>query len=207
MKLQIGRSGRFYAFAVIIMFALILTRRDSASIRETLKNGLIVTAAALLHELGHMMAACALGTSIARLRLDVFGARLHLSGMMSYRCEAVIAAAGPAANLFSAALIFPVWRHAGSPEDGLLVLFQIVSVGLAVVNLLPVRTMDGGRILRCLLAPLAGDRFADGVLSVTTVLILGLLWFFSVYALLRVGEMLTLFAFSLALLGRLLGRD
>ena len=51
---------------------------------------------------------------------------------------------------------------------------------------------------------LFGERAADVTLRAATGLALGGLWLLSVYALLRVGEALSLFAFALCLLLRLL---
>ena len=78
------------------------------------------------------------------------------------------------------------------------------SLGLGLLNLLPVRGLDGGRMLSCALALTAGERAADVTLRVTTGLALGCLWLLSVYALLRAGETLSLFVFSVCLLTRLL---
>ena len=168
-----------------------------------------VAAAILLHEVGHMMAARLCGVRMSALHIDLFGARLHLAGTVSYRHEAAIAAAGPICNLLSAAVLSALTRmdvSACLEGDGMAGTFVLASLGLAAVNLLPVRSLDGGRVLYCILAPLLGERVADAVLVLGTALCLGALWVFSVYALLRVGEMLSLFAFSICLLCRMMGR-
>lgn len=168
-----------------------------------------VAAAILLHEVGHMIAARLCGVRMSALHIDLFGARLRLAGTVSYRHEAVIAAAGPAVNLLSAAVLLAVTRMDISTclgGNGVMEAFVLASLGLAAVNLLPVRSLDGGRVLYCILAPLCGERVADAVLVLGTALCLGGLWVFSVYALLRVGEMLSLFAFSICLLCRMMGR-
>ncbi len=165
---------------------------------------LTVALAALLHECGHILAARLVGVPLGRLRLDLFGARLALGGTASYRGEALIAAAGPLASLVTASLALPLARATGREAVSL---FCAVSLTLAAVNLLPVGTLDGGRVLRCLLASLGGPALADITLRVTTALVLGGLWLLSVYALLRVGELLTVFGFTLCLLLRLIGRE
>ncbi len=172
----------------------------------------IVGAAAGLHELGHAACALACGVRISGLRLDLFGARMSLSGLIAYRHEAVIALGGPLANLITAALVLPAaWVELTNGTEApvgcvswAVALFVVASLLLAAVNLLPVSTLDGGRFLTAILEATFGPRSADAVLTVTTALCLGTLWLFSVYALLRVGSMLSLFGFSLCLLYRLL---
>jgi stage IV sporulation protein FB len=163
-------------------------------------EALTVAVAALLHELGHMAAAWGWGIPIGALRLDLFGARMELCGLIPYRAELAVAAGGPLVSLLAASFALPL----GGLWEGAY-LFAAVSLGLGALNLLPVRGLDGGRMLSCLLAMLLGERAADVTLRVTTGLALGGLWLLSVYALLRAGEALSLFAFALCLLLRLLG--
>lgn len=167
-----------------------------------LRETLTVTVAALLHELGHGAAAWGWNVPIRRMRLDLFGARMELGGLTAYSAELAVAAGGPLVSLLAAALAFPlgrVWDRAD--------LFASVSLGLGLINLLPVKGLDGGRMLSCGLSLSLGERAADVTLRVTTGLFLGGLWLLSVYCLLRVGESLTLFTFSLCLLLRLLTNE
>lgn len=172
-------------------------------------------AAALVHEVGHLLAAGLCGVRITGMRFDLFGARLDLPGLLSYRQELVVALGGPLINLLSVCLILPIWRALGYPCVGVsalptdiparfLAYFVPASLGLCAVNLLPVRTLDGGRALSCLLALCFGEAAARYVLSLLSTVVLGALWLLSVYALLRVGQFLALFVFSFSLLVRAL---
>lgn len=163
----------------------------------------VVFFAALIHELGHVTAAWGAGVPIQALRLDLFGARMELSGMLSYGQELLVAAGGPFFSLLSAALTLPFCLHLGG--EGSIGLFFAASLCLGGLNLLPVQSMDGGRMLGSALSLLFGAKAGDTALRLTTGLCLGGLWLLSVYTLLRVGQMLTLFVFSLCLLLRLLG--
>ena len=158
-----------------------------------------VAVAAMLHEMGHGLAAWGWSVPIRSMKLDLFGARLELGGLTGYTAELAVAAGGPLASLVCFALTWPLGR-AGS-WTGML---GTASLGLGLLNLLPVRGLDGGRMLSCALALTAGERAADVTLRVTTGLALGCLWLLSVYALLRAGETLSLFVFSVCLLTRLL---
>lgn len=166
---------------------------------------LTVGGAAALHELGHLAAARWAGAEVRGLRLDLFGARMELGGLISYSREAAIALGGPAANLLTAAAALPLWRMRGGREDALL-LFWTASLILCAVNLLPVRTLDGGRVLYCAAARLLGVEAAEAAVGVTTALCLGGLWLWAAYALLRSAQLLSLFVFSLCLLLLSLGR-
>lgn len=173
---------------------------------------LLLGLAALIHELGHLAAAVACGVRIAGMQLDLFGARLELPGLLSYRQELLVALGGPAANLLTAAVLFRAWTACGRPVCGAspslsgwaLVLGVLLpaSLGLCAVNLLPVATLDGGRILSCLLSLTLGADAARRVLRLLSLSLLTLLWLLSVYALLRAGQFLSLFVFSFSLLVR-----
>lgn len=173
---------------------------------------LLLGLAALIHELGHLAAAVACGVRITGMRLDLFGARLELPGLLSYRQELLVALGGPAANLLTAAVLSRAWTACGCPVCGAspslsgwaLVLGVLLpaSLGLCAVNLLPVATLDGGRILSCLLSLTLGADAARRVLRLLSLFLLSLLWLLSVYALLRAGQFLSLFVFSFSLLVR-----
>ncbi len=160
---------------------------------------LAILAAAGMHELGHMIAAWGAGARIRGFRLDLFGARLELAGLLSYGRELWIAAGGPIVSLVCAALAYPLAATRGGEALGL---FCGASLAFGIFNLLPIGTLDGGRMLRCAAAWLWGDRIATGILQVTTGIGLGMLWLLAVYALLRRAEMLSVFGFSLCLLWR-----
>lgn len=173
---------------------------------------LLLGFAALIHELGHLAAAVACGVRITGMRLDLFGARLELPGLLSYRQELLVALGGPAANLLTATVLFRAWTACGCPVCGAspslsgwaLVLGVLLpaSLGLCAVNLLPVASLDGGRILSCLLSLTLGADAARRVLRLLSLFLLSLLWLLSVYALLRAGQFLSLFVFSFSLLVR-----
>ena len=176
------------------------------SVEELLANlGLwcTVAVAVLLHEGGHGLAAACLGVRMARLRPELFGARLELAGVISYPREWWVAAGGPLANLLSSVAVYP-WAAKG--EEWAL-WFLGASLALGAVNLLPVKTLDGGRMLTCAAAWLLGDGVAVRLVGITTGICTGLLWMLSVYALLRAEQMLSVFAFSLCLLMRIIRGD
>ena len=111
---------------------------------------LLVLSAALLHELGHILALRISGAGICRLRIGVLGAVMETRGNLSYGRELLCLLAGPGANLLAAVLFgaFGWGQLAG------------VNAVLCLFNLLPVFPLDGGTVLYLLLSWLAGPQEA-----------------------------------------------
>ncbi len=203
MRVKISPMAAVFFGGMMLVSALPLLAREGGlgDLRAGITEALTVVWAALLHELGHIAAAWGWRVPVRSLRLDLFGARMELGGLMGYSAELAVAAGGPFVSLAVAAVAWPLgalWEGAS--------LLAAVSLGLGLLNLLPVRGLDGGRMLTCALSLLFGERAADTTLRLTTGLALGVLWLLSVYALLRVGQTLSLFTFTLCLLFRLLGK-
>ena len=94
-----------------------------------------VLLAALIHELGHLLALKLAGGRVLSIRLRSFGARIEAAPMSPGR-TALGALAGPAAGAL------PIFAYKTFPELALAGLVQ------TVFNLLPVYPLDGGRALR-----------------------------------------------------------
>ena len=132
--------------------------------------------AALLHELAHYAVLRLCGVRTARFTLTGLGASLYVPELhrLSYGAELLSAAAGPLMNL----LLWVLLRLTGREE---LTLFAGAQMVLGVLNLLPVRPMDGGRILwlatAYLTEPYTADRVAAAVgLAVSSALLALCLW-------------------------------
>ena len=120
----------------------------------------------LLHEFGHAFAARAFGIRTPDITLLPIGGVARLERMpASPWQELVIALAGPAVNVVIAAVIAAViaLRLGGIPDlrdlallektgSGLLLNLFFVNALLIAFNLIPAFPMDGGRVLRALMA-------------------------------------------------------
>ncbi|MBQ9131315.1 MAG: site-2 protease family protein [Clostridia bacterium] len=154
--------------------------------------------AALLHECGHLVAARLMRIPLGQMRVDLMGARLEVRGrMLTYGEEWLLSAAGPMISLLAAAAGALLWERWSAAKA-----FSCASLILGFLNLLPIRSFDGGRMLECTLSRFLSTRALRDVMRVLSFLFLCILWMVAVYFLLRAGSGLSLFCFSMSLLTR-----
>ena len=163
------------------------------------RSGMLLTglSAALLHEAGHLTAMLLIpGQAPASVAVTPFGIRIGRRPLSSCAngCLTVLAA-GSAVNLLVGALTLPFFPR--------LAALHLVTGGM---YLLPVDTLDGGGILRLLLARFLPERAAEGALTVLSLLTLTALSLLGVTVLCRTRYNFTLLGMSLWLLLSLLLR-
>ena len=109
----------------------------------------------LLHELGHALVARRLGVHVAGIELSFFGGAAKMAHIpRDPDHEIAIAAAGPAVSLMLGGLGLGLGAVVDVPMLGFSLLATIgwLNFVIAAFNLIPALPMDGGRILRALLA-------------------------------------------------------
>ncbi len=174
---------RISAHTLILVLALIFFDRSLTSLLPIL--------AALCHEFGHIIVIYALGARVKEIEITIFGAEIRSSVMnLSTGGNIAVYSAGGIANLLSA---YMVTLFFSSPAADI---FAACSVALALLNFLPIRSLDGG----CILGELLDSRFphrGDAVFSVISSVTLMFLWIFSVFLLLNCGGNASLLLFCI----------
>jgi Zn-dependent protease len=168
-----------WSFVLILFYGAFLYSRDASNVLAGAIYGVIVIlllfVCVVLHEFGHAITAKYFGINVPHITLLPIGGVAQLERMPRKPMhEFLIAIAGPAVNFVLAALLLPVallvvsmsmragtiWtiipalmRAAQSMSlAGLLLTLAGTNLLLGIFNLLPAFPMDGGRILRALLA-------------------------------------------------------
>jgi len=116
------------------------------------REALLFLSVLLSHDLAHVLVALGYGATPEAVEFLPFGSRLELSGLEGIpEAEVPVALAGPLHNFLLLALGLLVGNWECVSGD-LFDLFTALNLAMALVNLLPVFPLDGGRIVRSYLA-------------------------------------------------------
>lgn len=153
-----------WTFVILLAFVAVAHLLNGESLEMALKGVgfvLAVFGCVLLHELGHALAARQFGIPTRDITLLPIGGLARLERMPEKPLQELwVAIAGPLVNVAIAIgllIILEVWSgHPDVPrdlvQDSLLAELFWVNVVLVLFNMLPAFPMDGGRVLRALLA-------------------------------------------------------
>ncbi|MGD0225527.1 MAG: site-2 protease family protein [Terriglobia bacterium] len=152
-------------FLLLILFILFVNWREGKSLETAAEGVLFILAifgCIVLHELGHALAARHYGIRTRDITLLPIGGLARLERMPDIPIQELwVALAGPAVNAVIAAGLFGFGFLVGTrPElaafrwagGGFLNKLMVVNFWLLAFNLIPAFPMDGGRVLRALLA-------------------------------------------------------
>ncbi len=149
--------------------------------------------AALCHEAGHVLALCLTGRKILYLRIYPFGFDLRTEGIGSYTGDLLVHGAGIATNLLLCLLFAPHLEYTGAA------VFFTSNLLLALLNLCPVETLDGGAVLAALLGHFLSPQRAYPLCRKVSFVSLFLLWLFATYLLFFTCTDISLFSMTLYL--------
>jgi Zn-dependent protease/CBS domain-containing protein len=152
-----------FTFLLLLGVLLVTLAIGGKSYAEDVALILSAFTCVLLHELGHALAARRFGVATLEIVMFLIGGVARLSRQVSPPHEFWIAIAGPAVNFILAAafwllpLPFPTfWRELAA-----------LNLSLGLFNLLPAFPMDGGRVLRAVLAlrydAMTSTRYASNI--------------------------------------------
>ncbi len=152
-------------FAIIIVWVIYNHMITGDSLRTTIESlifVLIIFTCVILHEFGHALTAKKYGIKTLDIILLPIGGVARLERMPEDpKQELWVALAGPAVNVLIAFIIFLILFLTGSPiplvnieifTGSFLAKLMALNIILVVFNMLPAFPMDGGRVLRALLA-------------------------------------------------------
>lgn len=159
-----GIEVRIHATFLLLLAFYGATSYSSGGTGEALMSVtfiLLLFFCVLLHEFGHAFAARAFGIRTPDITLLPIGGVARLERMPSKPWqELIIAVAGPAVNVVIVILLALAFRGIPMPSDletanptrELMVGVFFVNITLVIFNMIPAFPMDGGRVLRSLLA-------------------------------------------------------
>ncbi len=150
-----------WTFWIIVLYYLLSSMAESGLVAGMVAAGFVlaVFACVLAHEFGHAFAAAKFGIPTTDITLLPIGGVARLTRLPQEPWhELIIAVAGPAVNVVIAlALILAGAVGAGElaskpSEISFIGQLCFINIGLVIFNMLPAFPMDGGRVLRSLLA-------------------------------------------------------
>jgi Zn-dependent protease/CBS domain-containing protein len=172
-----------WTFLLLLAFFAFLGYQTSGSLAGALTPTAVIVAlfiCVVLHEFGHSLVAQRLGIGIHSITLLPIGGVSNLESLPEKPSDEVkITLAGPLVNVVLAPIFFGVGLLFGAvprmPADLFMGIGSVgqfffylayLNVVLAVFNLLPAFPLDGGRILRALLATRLGALRATDIASI-----------------------------------------
>lgn len=152
-------------FTVLFLFAV-------GYINRNLEILAVSYLAVFLHELAHLSAAILIGLKPSHIIIYAFGVNLKLKNSLVYSIadEILLYLSGPFMNIILALISLsfynksPYWK-----------IFYYNNIGLFLFNLLPILPMDGGVVLKKILARRVGDASANKILKISSIIIIALL--------------------------------
>jgi Zn-dependent protease len=169
-SLKIGQLAGTVVYVHVTFFVLLawigvihgLEKGSLAAAAEAVGFTMTLFACVVLHEFGHAFMARRFGIRTRDIILFPFGGMGRLERIPEVPSqEFLIALAGPAVSVGIAAALFVALRLLGSSpqleefatrDAPFAERLMFINAGLAIFNLLPAFPMDGGRVLRALLA-------------------------------------------------------
>lgn len=171
------RISVHWTFLILIFWIVLANLRSGSSAPEifwSLTFVLFIFVCVILHELGHSLTAQRFNIQTREISILPIGGVAQLESVPEKpKEELLVALAGPAVNIIIAGVIYPfVTMNADMAElenlsrigpANFLAALMSINLWLALFNLIPAFPMDGGRVLRALLAFKMGHAKATSI--------------------------------------------
>lgn len=154
-------------------------------------------AAVTIHEFGHILLAKYKKIPLKEFSFGIYGAGLTPQcNTFSYTDEILLCFSGPLSNFLSIPL--GVISYLVFPYE-IITQFISASLVLGTLNILPIKSFDGGRILYSLICIRHSPDVAEKILSAVSFIFIFFIWSISVYLLIIAEFGLSMFIFSISL--------
>lgn len=141
-----------FIFKINILFWPVLLL---AYLFADIKQVVFMYCMAFLHEMGHLFSAKKLGYKIKNITVLPFGITVKLKNMLfdDWKEEILVAASGPFVNVILALFFYIIKKSYQLDLD----FYIIANLCMAIINLVPIMPMDGGRIFTGFLSSKLGE--------------------------------------------------
>lgn len=130
--------------------------------------------ASLLHEMGHITAMFIFNDPPLSMIFEAYGICINKRENTSYFKQTIILLAGPLINIILGIMFYRFGGESGK-------IFSASNFSLALFNLLPLRGLDGGEIIMCILEYFFGYKTSNIISIVISSLFLVPLLIFAIY--------------------------
>lgn len=166
-------------FYFVALMAFIVSLRAPANLFITILSS-------LLHESGHLLMMTMLGNKPRMLRFEITGINIirQQDISISLRNELIISLGGPLFNLLVVIIscIFLCFY-----DNELLMSVASINLILMLFNLLPVKGLDGGLAVFCILSRHIECEMCNKILKITSAFFIALIFIWGIYVLVKSG--------------------
>ncbi len=176
MYIYLSRNIKISVISLVTLIIFII---------HTPKTCVCAISAAVLHEIGHIVCTRICGVKIHGFTAGICGADIKI-GACPYKTDIIVFSGGILLNAIAYILF------SGTP-------FGIQNALYAILNALPLRCLDGGRILFCIFAHFFNIKISEKICTAISVFTFFPMWLFSIFILFKTSGNFTLFLFCMYL--------
>lgn len=164
MKFNLFNINFYISFIVVAFFSIMVLLDKSG-------NLICCFTAAVLHELGHIVAMCLCNCKPIKIVFKLFDIRIINNNryLCSYSSSMFIVIAGVLVNFALCCISYCFWI---TTQLQFFQIFSLVNLFTGLFNLLPVSNLDGGQALFLLLQRKFSEKTTDSIIDILTVLLI-----------------------------------